>query len=231
MYLLTIPTRSRLFGLNSLIIPSRNAIFLGSSPIAFCRRRILNTSQPDVILSRWPPGMSSPQTCTRLSRFLWSSSPLRLFRSILKGLIETMIEFSATVLSIFKRFMLCNCVNLTSAFLKAEIYVYPLRPPREQNILPYLNLLRILSRHVAKTLSLLCDVQYFTYLTRSLPQSHVRKGNPPNYTVIKRRVTSHSTVILINRTFVVVFLPTQTKDNFSPWDETLRKRLLLTVPK
>ena len=108
MYLLTIPTRSRLFGLNSLIIPSRNAIFLGSSPIAFCRRRILNTSQPDVILSRWPPGISSPQTCTRLSRFLWSSSPLRLFKSILKGLIETIIEFSATILSIFKRFMLCK---------------------------------------------------------------------------------------------------------------------------
>ena len=55
-----------------------------------------------------------------------------------------------------------------------------------------------------------------TYLKRALPQCHLRKGNPPNYTIIKRRVTSHSTVILINRTFVVVFLPTQTKDNFSP---------------
>ena len=131
MYLLTIPTRSRLFGLNSLIIPSRNAIFLGSSPIAFCRRRILNTSQPDVILSRWPPGISSPQTCTRLSRFLWSSSPLRLFKSILKGLIETIIEFSATILSIFKRFMLCNCVNLTSAFTLCDPPPPP--PPRTKH--------------------------------------------------------------------------------------------------
>ena len=108
MYLLTIPTRSRLFGLNSLIIPSRNVIFLGSSPFALCRRRTLNTSKPDVILSRWPLGISSPQTCTRLSRFLWSSSLLRLFRSILKGVIETINEFSAAILSIFKRFMLCK---------------------------------------------------------------------------------------------------------------------------
>ena len=169
MYLLTILTRSRLFGLNSLIIPSRNAIFLGSSPFALCRRRTL---------SRWPPGVSSPQTCTRLSRFLWSSSLLRLFRSILKWLIETIIEFSATILSIFKRFMLCNCVNLTSAFnWKANLRM-PFATPREQNIMPYLNLLRILSRHVAKTLSLLCNIQYFIYLTRALPQSHVRKGNP-----------------------------------------------------
>ena len=165
MYLLTIPTRSRLFGLNSLIIPSRNAIFLGSSPIALCRRRTLNTSQPDVILSRWPPGISSQQTCTRLSRFLWSSSLLRLLRSILKGLIETIIEFSATILSIFKRFMLCKPnfrFWLESKFMPC--FATPHARTKHHAIKgpPYLNLLRILSRHVAKTLSLLCNIQYFT---------------------------------------------------------------------
>ena len=207
MYLLTIPTRSRLFGLNSLIIPSRNAIFLGSSPIAFCRRRILNTSQPDVILSRWPPGISSPQTCTRLSRFLWSSSPLRLFRSILKGLIETIIEFSATILSIFKRFMLCKpnfrfwlkskfmpCFATPHArtkhhaikgppYLNLNINTLcdpppPPPPPHEQNIMPYLNLLRILSRHVAKTLSL-SSVIYNILPYKSRTPIPCKKGESP----------------------------------------------------
>ena len=70
-------------------------------------------------------------------------------------------------------------VSLTSAFDWKVNLCPALRPPmHEQNIMPHLNLLRILSRHVAKTLSLLCNIQYFIFLTRVLPQSHVRKGNP-----------------------------------------------------
>ena len=95
MYFFTMSTKSRLLGRNSFTILSRNFIPIGSSPIAFRCMRILNTSQPDEILSRSLSEIRSPQTLIRLCRFTELSSLLRLFRSILNGLMEAMTAFLA----------------------------------------------------------------------------------------------------------------------------------------
>lgn len=87
-------TKSLLLGRSSLIIPSKKAILGGSSPITLRCSKMLNTSKPERIVSRCPPGISSLQTCIKLRRFAWSNSLLRSFRRILNSLIlETIVGY------------------------------------------------------------------------------------------------------------------------------------------